>query len=370
LDQNKTIALFVPSLRIGGAEKAFVKIANELISLGHQVDLITFLKENDLETYLSPKVRLINFNKKNAYRSIFPLVGYLVRSKPRALLSTLDLTNLIAILAKLISRQETLISVYIVNNTKKQIRTILKKVLEKILLSKIYPLADNIIANSYGVVEDLEDYLNLPVEKIKMQYIPTVDDELLRLSSEPISHRWLQENSLPVILGIGRLVEQKNFRLLIDSFAAVHEQMPAKLLIIGEGEQYEMLQNRIDELGLSEHVELAGNVINPYPYVKKAALLAVPSNWDGLSMILIEAMYLKTPVICTDCDYGPREALDHGNYGALVPVGDVNALSGGMMEILNGKHLAADSSWMDQFSVEFGVPQLLENMGITGSTHG
>jgi len=76
-------------------------------------------------------------------------------------------------------------------------------------------------------------------------------------------------------------------------------------------------------------------------------------------------MYLKTPVIGTDCDYGPREALDGGKYGTLVPVGDVKALSEGMMEILKGEYRVADDSWMEQFSVEHGVPQLLMKMGVT-----
>lgn len=364
MNQKKTIALFVPSMRIGGAEKAFVKIANELINLGFQVDFITFLKETNLEIYLSPKVRLINFDKKNAYLSLLPLVRYLVKSKPHSLLSTLDLTNLIAILAKIISRQKTTVSIYIVNNTSAQIRTKFNKRFEQLLLCYFYPLADNIIANSYGVVDDLAKYINFPANKIKMQYIPTLDEDLVKLASEPISHPWFQENALPLILGIGRLVEQKDFNLLIESFAIVNQQITSNLLIIGEGEQYEMLQNNILKLGLKEHVELIGNIINPYPYVKKAALLAVPSKWDGLSMILIETMYLKIPVICTDCISGPKEALDNGKYGILVPVGNVNALSEGIIEILNGNHPVVDSSWMEQYSVEIGVPQLLRKMGL------
>lgn len=365
MKKNKTkIALFVPDLRIGGAEKGFVKIANGLISLGYNVDLITFLDKVDLAIYLSPKVRVINFHRRSAYFTLFPLVRYMIQSKPTALLSVLDLTNLIAILAKIISKQKTIVSIYIVNNTSMQRRTKIKKWLERLFLRLLYPLADHIIANANDVVNDLAKYLNMPADKILMQYIPTTDHLLDELSLEPLSHPWFQLDSPSVILGVGRLVEQKNFGLLIESFAIVRQQIESNLMIIGDGEQFDMLQNKVKNLGLQEQVEFVGFNINPYPYVKNAALLAVPSNWDGLSMILVEAMYLRTPVICTDCISGPREVLDHGKYGTLVPVGDKDALADGLMDIIKGNYQVVDPSWLKQFSVEHGVPQLIKKMGI------
>ncbi|MBW8012212.1 MAG: glycosyltransferase [Chloroflexi bacterium] len=98
---NKIIvALFIPGLGIGGAEKAFVRISNELIKLGYSVDLITFSKETDLEFILSPKIRKVKLHKRSAYFTLLPLIRYMIKSKPTALLSVLDLTNIIAILAK------------------------------------------------------------------------------------------------------------------------------------------------------------------------------------------------------------------------------------------------------------------------------
>jgi len=364
MNNNLTVAMFLPDLGFGGAEKGLVKIANELTRLGYQVDMIIFGERTDFASLLSNKVQVINFHKKGIIQVLILLVRYLVHKKPDHLLACLDLTNLIAILAKKISRQKTRVSIYIVNSTSLHRRTKIKKYLERIILSAIYPFADHILANSHGAQEDLARYINIPLQKVQMQYLPTADTQLGQLASERISHPWFQKGAIPVIIGVGRLVEQKNFGLLIDSFAIVVKQTPANLMIIGEGGQHDYLQNKIAELGIKEQVEIHAPTLNPYPYVKQAAVLAVPSKWDGLSMILVEALYLGVPVICTDCVSGPREILDQGRYGTLVPNEDKQALADGIMDILNGKTPEVDPAWLNQFAVEYGTSQLIDKLGI------
>jgi glycosyltransferase involved in cell wall biosynthesis len=123
------------------------------------------------------------------------------------------------------------------------------------------------------------------------------------------------------------LTRQKNFPNLIRAFAEVRKTQTLRLMILGEGEERAALEALVHELGLSADVELPGFVPDPLAYIKRAALFVLSSDWEGLPTVLIEALALSTPIVATDCKSGPREILDGGRWGRLVPVGDASALA-------------------------------------------
>jgi len=134
---------------------------------------------------------------------------------------------------------------------------------------------------------------------------------------------------------MGELGSRKDFPTLIRAFAQVRLRFPCRLVILGRGGQRQVLQSLARELGVAEDVDLPGFQANPYGFLAHAALFAFTSLWEGLGFALIEALAVGTPVVSTDCPSGPREILQGGRYGRLVPVGDAQALGLAMFETLS-----------------------------------
>ena len=114
----------------------------------------------------------------------------------------------------------------------------------------------------------------------------------------------------------------------------MRKERPARLIILGEGEDRPKLEALVRELGLEEDVALPGFVDNPYKYLKRAAVFVLSSRWEGLPTVLIEALALGTPVVATDCPSGPAEILKGGRWGRLVAVGDINGIAKAIKEML------------------------------------
>ncbi len=196
----------------------------------------------------------------------------------------------------------------------------------------LYTLAGGIIAVSRGAAADLARYARIPVEDMDVINNPVVTPRLLELSSEPVGHPWFDDGTTPVILGVGRLAAVKDFATLIRAFAEVRRERTAKLMILGEGPERRALEAFAEELGLTKDVEMPGFVHNPYAVMARAAVLVLPSRWEGSPNVLVEAMACGTQVVATDCPGGAAEILENGRFGRLVPVGDF----GRMAEAIEG----------------------------------
>jgi len=138
-----------------------------------------------------------------------------------------------------------------------------------------------------------------------------------------------------MILGVGRLTAQKDFITLLRAFARLRQRQPVRLVILGEGEARGELEALSEQLGVSEDVALPGFRSNAMAYMARSAVFALSSAWEGLPTVLIEALASGTRVVATDCPSGPREILQGGRLGALVPVGDAEALAEAVSAALN-----------------------------------
>ena len=201
-----------------------------------------------------------------------------------------------------------------------------------------YRFADKIIAVSEGIKTNLVEEFRIAAGSIEIIYNPIDIDRINELSRMPLEHPFFQ-GSAPVILAIGRLVRQKRFDLLIRAFREVLSELDARLIIAGEGPERESLQRLAKDLGIGEKISLVGFQANPYAFLSKADVFVLSSSYEGLPMVLLEALACGTPVISTDCKSGPREILDNGRCGLLVPEGDEGALAEGIVRLVRDKAL-------------------------------
>jgi glycosyltransferase involved in cell wall biosynthesis len=160
---------------------------------------------------------------------------------------------------------------------------------------------------------------------------------------------------------VGRLNEQKDFPTLIRAFKIVYEKSKnARLIILGEGSEREHLMHLIKELGLVDIVSLPGFLQNPFSYMHRSQVFVLPSIHEGFGNVLVEAMACGCPVVSTDCPSGPREILNNGEYGHLVPVGDAAAMAAAILDVLDGHGKAVPAAWLEQFSPEIIARQYIE----------
>jgi len=129
-------------------------------------------------------------------------------------------------------------------------------------------------------------------------------------------------------------------------------------MIMGEGEERPRLESIINQLGLIDHVALPGFVANPYAVMSRSAAFILSSQWEGLPTVLIEAMACGCPIVATDCHSGPREILDGGRYGKLVPIGDADAICRSMLEVLQQRPSALI---LRQRALLYSVDHAVEN---------
>jgi glycosyltransferase involved in cell wall biosynthesis len=135
-------------------------------------------------------------------------------------------------------------------------------------------------------------------------------------------------------VAVGRLTRQKNYPLMLDAFAAARQRGAQQhLVIIGDGEDRAMLEQRVRESSVADAVHFLGHRDNPFPYIQHATALILSSLWEGFGLVLIEAMSLGVPCIAVDCPSGPAEILDGSKYGLLVPPDNPAALASAFVKL-------------------------------------
>ena len=310
-------------------------LAHGFVKQGLDVELVLVNMEGSYISQIPQGIKVVHLGNKKLLQSLPALIKYLRQSQPKTLLSALEDTNIVALLAKVISGVDTQSIVTVHNNLSKESQnsTNLKRRLVPRLIPWLYPLATKVIAVSEGVAKDLEK-LGLARRSIQVIYNPIVTPELSEKANEPVAHSWFNPSSQPVILGVGRLSKQKDFPTLIRSFALVRAHQPARLIILGEGEELLYLKALVQELELTEDVDFPGFVTNPYAYMAKASICVLSSAWEGFGNVLVEAMATGVPVVSTDCESGPDEILANGQYGQLVSVGNVEDMAEAIINTL------------------------------------
>lgn len=320
----------------GGVERMVLNLAEGFAALGVQVDLLAIRADSAHLGTLPEGVRLIDLGVRHSGMAVWPLARYLRKAKPDALLAAKDRAIRAAVLARWLAGSRLRIVGRLGTNLSAALegRSGLARWLRVAPMRLFYPPVDRVVCVSEGVLEDTAQLTGLPRERLQVIRNPVVTPRLADLAVQPVDHPWFADRSVPLILGAGRLTEQKDFPTLVRAFARLRKQRPARLVILGDGRHRARLEALATELGVADDVALPGFTPNPYAWMARAELFVLSSAWEGSPNVLTEALALGTPSVATDCPSGPREVLDGGRYGPLVPVGDADALGDAMLHTL------------------------------------
>jgi len=362
IEPLKRLAIYLPSMRYGGAERAMLNLARGVAERGYAVDLVLAQAEGPYLAEVPERVRLIDLKASRVLKSLPALVRYLRRERPAAMLATWEHANIIALWARRLAGMPGQLVINEQNTISSSTRQASRRHgwLLPTLARRFYPWADGIVAVSNGVADDLARVTGTPRECIDVIYNPIITPEIEAKAHAPLDHPWFMPGQPPVVLAAGRLRPQKDFPTLIRAFAQVRAEQPARLVILGDGPERPALAGLVQQLGLQQDVSLPGFTGNPYAYMARAALFVLSSRWEGLPTVLVEALYCGAPVVSTDCPSGPPEILAEGRHGQLVPVGDAAALARAI-----GAALACDAkrppreSWRP-FEMETMVSQYID----------
>jgi glycosyltransferase involved in cell wall biosynthesis len=359
---SRPIALFAPSLVGGGAERVLINLAEGLVARGLPVDIVLSEAKGTYLEQVPPGARVVDLRSGRVRWSLRPLANYLRTVRPRAIVSSMDHTNLAALFARGLSRSPTRVVVTVHNTFSAVFRTSPPWTRQAwtLLLRRFYPWADAVVTVSCGVADDLARATGLRRERIEVVYNPVITPGLLEAARGAADHPWLAPGEPPVVLGVGRLTRQKDFETLIQAFALVRRKRPARLIILGEGEDRARLTALAQDLGVNQDVALPGFVPNALAFMAHSAVFVLSSAWEGLPTVLIEALAAGTRVVSTDCESGPREILEDGRLGALVPVGDIEALATAIGSVLDGPQVPISMELLRRFTREAAVDHYLQ----------
>lgn len=364
---HRPLALFLPDLRAGGGERVTLTLGQALADLGLEVDLVVANGRGPLRDEVPAEIDIVDL-EQDRVRSALPALSHYLRLRaPGWIMPTVDHANLAGSLAVRAARCDTRVVL--------RPSTMLAQCLSDrhhpippistVLSRHAYRSADALVACSRGMADDLAVYSGVPRERIDVIPNASIGPDLRILARHPLDHPWFQPGAPPVVLGVGRMDEPKDFPLLLEAFAAVRRERAIRLVVVGEGPQRDRVAARAEELGVAEDVALLGFDPNPYRFMARADVFVLASQCEGLPGVLIEALACGAPVVATDCPTGPREILEDGRLGVLTPVGDTAALADAIVHALDRPQVAThgDLSRYEPARVAQAYLKVLERVG-------
>jgi glycosyltransferase involved in cell wall biosynthesis len=332
--------LFVvlPKLSGGGLERMRLNMLPEFVAAGAEVFLVVGKFMGELIDCIPPNVTVLEIASKGRFFLLPGLHQALRKYRPTHILSAGDDVNGLCILANKISGVDARIVVSCHSMLSRQVRsakglTKLKLRTLRLVMTLLYPMADQVVAVSQSVADDIALQLRLSRSSVLVIYNPTITSDFEDRRSAPVPAWWSPGNR-PMILFVGRLSPEKRPDLLVEAFKIARERHPMGLAIVGAGPMEPSLRAMVAEKELSSDVIFHGFLSNVLPIINGATILVLPSDYEGLPNVIIEAMACGTQVIATDSPGGTREVLEGGRFGKLVSTGDAMVLAEAIIQVL------------------------------------
>jgi glycosyltransferase involved in cell wall biosynthesis len=284
---------------------------------------------------LPDHVQITYFDKRSrldALRVLPRLVRYLRESSPALAVGFMTYPNLMLLAAaRMLPERVPVVATEHV--TPDALRATPGKRAQLWLAGRLYPGAAGVVAVSEGLRGALLDEVNLRPERVHTIYNP-FDPQIdaLATSAQP-PHPWLADGQ-PTLVAVGRLAKQKAYPNLLRALAEVRRQAPARLLVLGDGEERAALEGLAAELQVADAVTFLGYVANPFPYMRHATAFVLASDWETMGFVLVEAARVGAAIVATDVEFGPNEIIEPERSGLLVPPGDPAALAAAILRIL------------------------------------
>lgn len=329
------ICVVTPLFAIAGVPLAQIRFARAWAAKGYEVDLVIGRIDPEFEFPEVTGLNVLNLNRRNVRGMFFPLVQYFRTAQPDVVFSAEDHLNAVVLLAAFFSGSKAKISgssrvtpfdTY--SNVPFTKRWFLKHIMRAVMWR-----ADALTCVSEDMVKQYRIVFNSPPHVCVYNI---VDDSRSRLRmNEAVEHEWLLRKDCPVLIAAGRLGAWKGFADLIRAMDVLSRRRAVRLLVLGDGPLRLELEALIVELNLTDVVRLFGYVENPLKYFAHADVFVLSSYVEGLPNVLVEAMMCGCTPVSTDCPTGPREVLQNGKYGYLVPVHDPVAMAAGIENALD-----------------------------------
>lgn len=368
------LAVFAATSGHSGVDRVLRNLVPAIAAEGLRVDVLGIAGHGPHWETLPSGVRRVDLGTRHVNSALPALVRYLRGTRPRALLSDKDRVNRAVIVARAIARVGdralptrlgvrlgTTVSVNLASRGR------LDRWMQTWSMRTLYRCADAVLVPSRGAAADLAMHARLPRDRIHVVPSPILGADMAGRAAAPIDDPWFEDPDVPVILGVGELSERKDFATLVRAHALLNRRLSCRLLILGEGRRRRELEDLVQTLGTAASVRMPGFVTNPYPYMARAAAFALSSRWEGMPVVLIEALALGTPVVACDCPSGPRELLDDGRLGALVAVGDAEGLAAALERTLAAPPpREALVAAVEDYRVEHSARAYLVALGLAG----
>ncbi|WP_052343618.1 glycosyltransferase [Bacillus massiliigorillae] len=307
---KRRLMFVVPSLRGGGAEKVMVTLLKYLDRSKFTLILVLLSKEGKYIDDIPNDVETIDLKAVRVRHSFISLVKVIRKVKPDVVFSTQGHLNIGMIALKPFIGKRTKLIVREANTVSEIVKIAPKPKVWRMLYKFFYRRADVVICQSKYMMEDLLVNFKIPTEKLCHIYNP-VDIKRIEKLSQIDSNPFERSKASINVVAVGRLVYQKGFDRLIESVPKLMECIPdAKLWIIGEGDLKEELVKKRDDFGLSKKIELIDFQENPYKWLKNADLFVLPSYYEGLPNVLLEAIACECPVIALEHPGGTKEIME------------------------------------------------------------
>lgn len=323
------LTLVISTLGPGGAERVLVWLAGAMAASGHAVTIVTIDGPEQAPFYdIDRRVEVrrlgvaarsqgaIDATRRNAAR-VRALRTALVASRPDVIVSFIDVTNVLTLLA---ARP---LGVPVVVSERSDPQAVTLGRAWRLLRRWTYGRAARVVVQT----EHARTRLTwVPASRVAV--IPNPVHAPGVFADPARSHE-------PRLVAMGRLGPEKGFDLLIDAYARVAGRYPSwTLAIAGEGPLCDDLARRVDAGDLTGRVRLEGLVRDAHGWLASAQLFALPSRYEGFPNVLCEAMAVGLPVVAFDCPSGPREIVTHGVDGLLVAAGDVSRLAEALASLM------------------------------------
>jgi glycosyltransferase involved in cell wall biosynthesis len=344
------LLIVTSSLGGGGAELHAVRLANELARMGVGVTLAAFRADGAYAQSIAPSVRRARLSKvpwpsslARACASVVPLRQLVRELRPAAALAVMDVPGVVTLAAApagtrvFVNLQTLPESLYPPDGS------VLAALLER-AARRFFPRATGLVALSAGVKRSYALMLGDAAPPIHV--LPNLGPSAAEVSgADRVAAR--PECCRRVVLACGRLSEEKGFDVLIEAMARLSTAIGAHLWILGTGGLRQTLERQALRLGIAERIHFLGFQRDVWAYYRAADVFALSSRWEGLANVLVEALAAGLPIVATDCDFGPREVLEHGRWGLLVPPENAEALAGALEQVLTSpsmrERLAAEA---------------------------
>ena len=358
------IAMIGTTLFHQGAEYVLAAIARGMAAHGHDVTVILSKYHEDWQTAhpdwkpfeLGDKVKVVIQTTRRARESVFTLRKIIVQGGYDVVLcNSGSYTYSLAVMSYLIRKPPVLIHVehssgFGTDGFGNRIEP--KFSFRGCLRNVLFRRMDAQFTVSDGTADAITRMTGYPRKRIYTVYNPVVDEVFAcKLAAKP-AHPWLKERDVPVVAAAGAFCSFKNHPLLLRAWAEVVKKYKARLIIFGEGGMRGEYEALIAKLGIGDSVSLPGFTDNLPAALKRAACFVVSSTIESFSVVLVEALAAGTPVVSTNCPYGPPEILHGGKYGILVKNNDIYDLAAGILKVLGGNGIKPPPEAWKPFTVE------------------